>query len=63
LSYVNVWAARKLALNVTSDWQKYHLKKMPDQITGPDGVSRLQKNNSHQGAPKTPLPKVQYISF
>lgn len=33
LSYVNLWAARKLALNFPRDWEKYNYKKTPSKIT------------------------------
>ena len=61
LSYVNLWAARNLALNVTSDWQKYHQRKMPEQIT-PSMVPQDYKRIIRTFGEKTPLPKVRGYS-
>ena len=33
LSYVNLWAARNLAIKIPSDWEKYYQKKTPSRIT------------------------------
>ena len=33
LSYVNLWAARKLALNFPRPWEKYNSQKTPSKIT------------------------------
>ena len=33
LSYVNLWAARNLAVNIPYDWEKYYQKKTPSKIT------------------------------
>ncbi len=33
LSYVNLWAARKLAINFPRPWEKYNYKKTPSKIT------------------------------
>ncbi len=32
-SYVNLWAARNLAVNIPYDWEKYYQKKTPSKIT------------------------------
>ena len=33
LSYVNLWAARKLAINFPRPWEKYNSQKTPSKIT------------------------------
>ncbi|WP_308255795.1 transposase [Geminocystis sp. GBBB08] len=61
LSYVNLWASRNLAQQVTPDWQKYHLKKMPDKIT-PSIVQRDYKRIICTFGTAVPLPKVRGYS-
>ena len=61
LSYVNLWATRKLALQVTSDWQKYHHKKMPNQIT-PSMVQKDYKRIIRTFGKETPPPKPRGYS-
>lgn len=61
LSYVNLWAARNLAKQVTSDWQKYYHRKMPEQIT-PSMVQKDFKRIIHTFGGETPSPKVRGYS-
>jgi hypothetical protein len=60
-SYVNLWASRNLAKQVTSDWQKYYQKKMPNQIT-PSMVQRDYKRIIRTFGIPSPLPKVRGYS-
>lgn len=61
LSYVNLWASRHLARTVTSDWQKYYHKKMPNQIT-PSMVQRDYERIIRTFGKTAPSPKPRGYS-
>ena len=61
LSYVNLWASRHLAQQVTSDWQKYYQKKMPNQIT-PSMVQRDYERIIRTFGKTAPSPKTRGYS-
>ena len=62
MSYVNLWASRTLAQQVTSDWQKYYQKKMPNQIT-PSMVQRDYERIIRTFGKPTPSPKTRGYSY
>ncbi len=47
LSYVNLWASRKLAINFPRPWEKYNYQKAPQKITQAHCTKRLQTNYSY----------------
>ena len=61
LSYVNLWAARKLAINFPRPWEKYNYKKTPLKIT-PSIVQKDFKRIIRTFGEKTTLPKPRGYS-
>lgn len=61
LSYVNLWAARKLAINFPRPWEKYNYKKTPSKIT-PSIVQKDFKRIIRTFGEKTTSPKPRGYS-
>ena len=61
LSYVNLWAARKLALNFPRPWEKYNYKKTPSKIT-PSVVQKDYTRIIRTFGEKPSLPKPRGYS-